>query len=421
MLNITQRIVLAVIVGLTVAVSAQTLTLTEAQRLALERSRQLVAQDYAATASREMAVAAGQLPDPVLSIGVENLPIEGSDQWSVTRDFMTMRRIGIMQEFTRRDKRKWRAERFLQEAEKTLVEKNLATVTIERETALAWLERYFSEVMASVLNEQLKEAKLELEAIESSYRAGRASQAEVLAAKSLIAGVEDQASDLQRRIATAKINLARWVGEAADAPLAGEPSLDAVHVEAHSLETQILNHPEIALLFKQEELATTEAALARANKRWDLSVGVVYSQRGSSYSDMVSLEVSVPIQWNPKNRQNKELAAKLAMVAATQSEKEEMLRAHVAELNGMLTEWQNNRERQARFEQERIPLARAQIEAVFAAYRGGKSNLAELLAARRNVLDIQMQALQLKMDTARLWARLNFLFPTIPIQAKATP
>lgn len=80
---------------------AQTLSLQEAQRRAVDRSRQLAAQDSAVRSSREMAVAAGQPLDPVLKAGIDNPPINGADQFSLTRDFMTMRRIGVMQEFTR--------------------------------------------------------------------------------------------------------------------------------------------------------------------------------------------------------------------------------------------------------------------------------------------------------------------------------
>src|SRR3979409_1100457 len=64
------------------------LTLPEAQRLATERSRHLAAQDSAVFASREMAVAAGQLPDPTLKAGIESLPVNGPDAGSLTRDFM---------------------------------------------------------------------------------------------------------------------------------------------------------------------------------------------------------------------------------------------------------------------------------------------------------------------------------------------
>src|SRR4026208_2298641 len=60
------------------------LTLPEAQRRAVERSRQTSAQDLAIVASREMALAAGRLPDPVLTLGIDNLPIDGPDQFSLT-------------------------------------------------------------------------------------------------------------------------------------------------------------------------------------------------------------------------------------------------------------------------------------------------------------------------------------------------
>lgn len=47
------------------------LTLAEAQRLAVERSRTLEGRLLSIEAARERAVAAAQLPDPVLSIGID--------------------------------------------------------------------------------------------------------------------------------------------------------------------------------------------------------------------------------------------------------------------------------------------------------------------------------------------------------------
>ncbi|GAC1412624.1 MAG: hypothetical protein NVSMB6_14490 [Burkholderiaceae bacterium] len=59
------------------------LTLAEAKRRALAHSRQLLGKEFAATASREAAIVASQLPDPVLRIGIDNLPISGLDRFSV--------------------------------------------------------------------------------------------------------------------------------------------------------------------------------------------------------------------------------------------------------------------------------------------------------------------------------------------------
>ncbi|MGH7881119.1 MAG: hypothetical protein ACREQD_16715, partial [Candidatus Binataceae bacterium] len=65
------------------------LTLAQAQRLATLRSKQIEGSDFGVSAAKEMAVAAGQRPDPVATLGVENLPIDGSERFSVQRDFMT--------------------------------------------------------------------------------------------------------------------------------------------------------------------------------------------------------------------------------------------------------------------------------------------------------------------------------------------
>lgn len=81
--------------------AAEPLTLSEAQALAVVRSQLLAANSASITASREMAAAASQLPDPVLKLGVENLPVNGPDRLSLSRDFMTMRRIGLSQELPR--------------------------------------------------------------------------------------------------------------------------------------------------------------------------------------------------------------------------------------------------------------------------------------------------------------------------------
>ena len=391
--------------------SESPLTLAEAQRRAAERSQQLVAQNAAISASREMAVAAGQLPDPVLKLGIDNLPVDGTDQYSVTRDFMTMRRIGVMQEFTRGEKRQFRAERFERVAERASAEKTATLAGIQRDTALAWLDRYYAAAMAAVVAEQITESRLEIEAADGAYRAGRGSQADVFATRAARVALEDRASEFGRRIRTAITALARWVGDGADAPLAGQPALDAIRVDPQALETQLAHHPQISVLAKQEGIAAAEANLARANRSADWSLEAGYQQRGPAFSNMVSIGVSIPLQWDQKNRQDRELAAKLAMVEQAKAQREDALRAHVAEVRAMIYEWENGRERRARYQHELVPLARERTQAALAAYRGGKANLADVLAARRYEIEVRLQALQLETDTARWWAQLNFLIP----------
>lgn len=390
---------------------AQTLSLAQAQQLAADRSRQLAAQDLAASAAREMAVAAGQLPDPVLKLGVDNMPVTGPDQFSTTRDSMTMRRIGVMQEITRSAKRELRARRYEGEAQKSIAEKAATLADIERDAALAWLDRYYAEAMAGVLREEIAQAGLEVQAAEAAYRGARASQADVLAAHGSVAALQDRAAELASRVGVAKAGLARWIGRSADEPLADPPAMDAVPLDSAGLEAHLASHPEMTVLAKQEEIAETEARLAEASRTPDWTVEIAYQQRGPEFPNMMSFGISLPLPWDRGNRQDREAAAKLAQAEQARAQREEALRAHVGEVRAMLAEWQSGRERLARYRSELVPLARERARASLAAYEGGKTGITDLLAARRNESEVRLQAVQLESETARLWAKLTYLLP----------
>ena len=387
------------------------LSLDRALQLAESRSRQLTAQDAAATASREMGLAAGQLPDPTLKFGVNNLPINGEDRFSLTQDFMTMRSVGVMQEITRGDKLKARSARFHREAEAAEASRTLALANLRRDTAKAWLERHYQERMLDVLRNQRTEAGLQIEAADAAYRGGRGAQADVFTARSMVAQIDDRIRQTEKQIGTAKIRLARWVGDDAAQALDTPPSLQSVHLDLSSLDSQLAHHPEIALMTKQEQVARADADIAQSNKRADWSVELMYSQRGPAYSNMVSVNVSVPLQWDQKNRQDRELSAKLAIAEQMRAQREEATREHVADTRMWLQEWQSNRERLAQYDSALIPLAAERTRAAIAAYRGGSGPLTVVLEARRMAIDTQMDRLRLEMEAAALWAQLEYLIP----------
>lgn len=387
------------------------LTLMDAQKLAVERSRHLASKDFAARAAREMAMAAGQLPDPVLRVGVENLPIEGADRLSLNRDSMTMRRVGVMQELPRAAKRRFKSERFEREAEKFMAEKSALAATVERDTAMAWLDLYYAQRIVVLLSEQIDQTKQEIKAVQAAYSAGDARQAELLAAHGNLIRLQDQKSNAERRVRDARISLARWVGDAAQLPITGDPTIDVVRIDLANIERELNHHPRLLVASKEEQIASAEANLAKANRKADWSVELAYQQRGSAYSNMVSFGVSIPLQWNRKNLQDRELAARLAQVEEAKSMREETLREHVAELQGMVNEWKTNRERHTRYTHELIPLAKSRVDAEMASYRGGKTTQTNLLVARREETEVRLQALELEMEIARMWAQINFLIP----------
>ena len=396
----------------TVSLAAELrLTLADAQRLAVERSRLVSAQESALVAAQQMAVAAGQLPDPVVTVGLDSWPVDGAHRFSVGGDDFTMGRVGISQEFTRAGKRKLRAERFDREGDATVAEKAAVIASIQRDTALAWLDRHYAEVMAALIAESKKITTLELRATEGAYRGGGAAQVDVIAARAALAELDDRASGIDQRLTTAKSALERWIGDGAALPLADAPSLEAIRVGTNMLEMELSHHPEISVLNSREALAWTDARLAEADKHADWSVALDYAQRGAGFSDFVSVSVSIPLQWDQANRQSREVAAKLALAEQAGAERDETLRREVGEVHAQVLAWQSGRERLVRFAREIIPLAQARSEATLAAYAAGKSSSNDVLRARRDEIDARLRALELESNTARLWAQLNFLFP----------
>jgi outer membrane protein TolC len=182
-----------------------------------------------------------------------------------------------------------------------------------------------------------------------------------------------------------------------------------VNLDHHGLDERLASHPEIEVLSRQQEVLAAEARLAGANRTPDWTVEVAYQKRGSAYGDMFTVGVKVPLPWDAANRQDRELSARLAEARKAEAQRDEMLRQHVADVRAMLQEWESNRGRVARYEREIVPLAQARAEATLAAFRGGKSSVSEVLAARRGELEARLQALQLENETARLWAQLTFL------------
>ena len=126
--------------------AAQSLSLGEAQRIAAREAPLLTAQEAAIRAAQEASIGASELPDPKLTLGVENLPLEGGDRFSLTRDFMTMRKVGVTQDFVRGEKRQLRGERAQAEVRRETAMLAVAQANLRRDVALAWIDAWVAEI-----------------------------------------------------------------------------------------------------------------------------------------------------------------------------------------------------------------------------------------------------------------------------------
>ncbi len=402
---------LALSAPLAYAASTEPLPLAEALKIGEKISPRLAAQDAALAAASELVPRARELPDPKLRIGVDNLPVNGADRFRYDSDFMTMRKIGVMQDFPNREKRRLRGERAALERDVEAANLAAQRAGLRREIALGWLELHFAQQARAPLVELVGELQLQLDTVAAAIAAGRQNTADALALRGASVAAQDRVIEQDRTIERARYALAAWLQEDASRPLADPPDTGVFDHPPTALLANLHEHPEQRIYAEREALARTDAALAANSKKSDWSLEVAYGQRGPAFSNMISVMVSIDLPWEAEKRQDRDLAAKRLLADQAQAQTEEARRMHEAELRGFYADWQTAGVRTERFEKLLLPLARERVAVALAAYRGGRGELGTVLEARRAETETRLGLVQAQFERARAWAKLNFLLP----------
>lgn len=327
------------------AQSAAPLSLQEAVVLASAHASDAETSRAAIQSALEMAVAGRQLPDPVLKVGVNNVPADGRDRFSIGTESMTMRSISVMQELTRSAKREARARRFEAEASSAQAQRTAALAAVQRGAAQAWLDRLYAERATVVLAEQAQSIGLMIDAARAAYRGNRGPRTDILTAELELQQLRDREDEARAAVSTARAMLQRWVGDAAVRPLGDSPTL-AIPAWLANLDGSVVSQlPDVATAEAQVGVAEAEGSVARENRIPDVSVELMYSQRGPAYSNMVSVNLSLPLPWDRKNRQDRELAAKLSQADAARAQAEAVRRGLQGQLRGKRAELGLNQSR----------------------------------------------------------------------------
>ena len=398
---------LAASLAATAALAQAGLSFDETARLAREQAPTLAAQQQALAGAQAAEPAAATLPDPRLTVGIDNLPVTGPDRGSLTRDFMTMQRVGLMQEVPNAAKRQARAAGAQARVERERALLVVAELAVQRDAALAWLATHFAEQRLAQIDALARENETMASTLEARVAGGKALPAERTLARQEALALADRRDDAQRDIAKARAALRRWVGVRADAPLAGELPNFSAAVEAARIDPQRL--AEVAPFAAMQAQAQAEVREADAEQRGDWAWGVNYSRRGPQFSDMVSLQISIDLPWLRELRQRPLLAARQRDLARVEAEREDSLRRSGEAIEAQQAELKALDAQRARLQTQGLPLAGERAALSLASYQAGRADLTSVFSARREALETGLRLIELEAQRAALRVRLSTL------------
>lgn len=381
--------------------SAPRLSLARAEALALQQQPQLLAQAAEAEAARASAIAAAQLPDPKLSFGFRNLPIEAPDPYAGDAERMAMTHLSISQAFPRAKKRALRRQQQSQIAALADAELAATTLSIRRGAAEQWLGIWAAERETALLAELIALAQLDQQSARINAASARLPQTELLAVEIQLDLLKDRRIAVAQRATTARDLLARWVGQAAYLPVPdAAPELPDAGLEA--LLAAAPGHPLINGGDQRVAGAKTGLALAQAERRpdWWLQTSLAYRQ---PYDDLISLEIGFDLPIFPGDRQDGRTDAARARLQAAESLQDDQLRELLARIRAEYSQWQNSRQRLGAIA-ETIARAEQLVASAQSDYSAGRVELRRLLQARRSLLDLQL--LELELQTLSLRSRI---------------
>ena len=386
------------------------LTFAEAVAVAVERAPELAAERSLIIAASEEVIRADALPDPMLMAGIQNLPIAGDDAFTLSRDRMTMRRIGLSQAFPSRAKRAARrlaAETAVDQARAEAIAEELS---IRRQAAQAWIALWAAQRELAMLRALEEQSTLAVRAAQARLSGGGGTSSDVLAARSAELELANQISAASTRIEEARAALARRIVATPEGVATDAPDFSRAPFEKALLLEHLDQQAELLVWESREAAAEAEIALAVAEKRPDWELGGGYAQRGADASDAIWMEVKVDLPIFGRNRQDRGIAARRADLDSVQAARDAARLAQRERVEALYARWTGLGEQTARYENQILPLADDRARVALAAFSGGEP-LQAWIDARRDDLTARVRLARMLSEWGRAWADIAFLLP----------
>ncbi|QIX94707.1 TolC family protein [Cedecea sp. FDAARGOS_727] len=358
-----------------------------------------------------MADSARQLPDPKLKFGIENLPVQGSNSHRFTREGMTMQRIGIMQDYVSEEKRDRKADTILAQSASSKAKAETIRANLQRETAQAWLELALSEKVLIAARKLVSETERQVGVQKATVASGSSPASGVVDIRMTLLTMQDKVTLAERDVTLAKTRLLQLTGQQVDSVAGSLPRFQRLPADPQVLEEGVVQHPEVIEAAREADVARAKSAQSEVASKPDVGVEVYYARRAEGFDDMAGVMFTVDLPLFKSQRQDKDYSADVSRSMEANDQLALARREHVALVRTLVANYQAAQSVWQRQQEQALPLQRQRLSLLESQYSAGKSTLAELLTARRELLDTELTASSAEKAVATNWAAIRYLTP----------
>lgn len=388
------------------------LSIAEAESLALRYEPGQSEYRARADALEEQSVAAGQLPDPVLRLGIGNFPIESG---GFSTEGMTQAQLGIRQSFPPGKTRALSTQQFRSLSSEMDRRADARARDVLTSVRSAWLETYYWERAQAIVSDSRPYFEDLVAITRSLYAVGDKDRQDVLRAELELSRLEDRLFDIDHHRRAARAALSQWIGRDSARPVAGElPGWRQVP-ELTALQDEIARHPAVLAADARIDARETGVRLAEEQYKPGWAIDLAYGYRdgmlpnGNPRSDFVSLAVTVDLPVFRKNRQGRRFAAALSERRAANESREALLRGLSSRLEAEFARWQELSQRINLYDSRLLPQAEQRSSAALAAYRSEAGDFADVMRGVIDELDARLEIARLQTERAQSYAVLDNL------------
>ncbi len=396
-----------------VAAGSATLSLAEAQKLALERDSISRASQAKERSLQDSAVAANTLPDPKLKLGLMNFP---TDTFRRDQEAMTQVQVGVIQQFPRGKSLALKSQRTQRMAEGQGALTQERRLSIRRDVQVNWLEIFYWDEATEVIKKNRDLFHQLVNITRSNYAAGKQNQQDVTRAQLELSLLDDREIAIKTMQDKFRAELAKWVGDThAYARLTADiPALPTLPSK-QEIERELTLHPLLQAEQSRIDVSEDSVELARQQYKPAWMLDVTYGFRdgnnpdGSSRADFLSAMVKVELPLFTNNRQDRKLSASQSDLSAAHDMHLDKSRVLRRMLDDTYAQWTRLTERVDSFNTILVPKARENTQAALNAYQSQKGDFTTLMRASITELETQLKALRLHVDHMQSHARILYL------------